>query len=89
MNNSLEKLLKFINTNGPEIHLPADGRKEVILFLYSFWMEEFEKVIEDYQDEPFGFQYMNGHFTCILNDFIEDFCEISVEDFVSIYQEQK
>ena len=88
MNEKLKKLLAFIKERDPEIHLPEHESEEIVIFLYSFWMEDFEKVIMPCE-EPIEFQYVYGFFTCVMNDLIENHCDISIEDFINKLKEQE
>jgi len=70
------ELYKFINDNNIEWHRQDnDGTPDVIIFPYTFHLEEFFKVIKDYNIDDGGLEIrlLNGYVTIWMNDLCEYF----------------
>jgi len=85
INKRLKLLIEFINKNGPEIHYEKENEDKMIIFIYPFWMNDFVKIFDVADDEHgFDFKLIHSNIVFILDDFLEDYCEISLDDFAII-----
>lgn len=85
INKHLKLLIEFIDENGPEIHYEKELEDKIFIFIYPFWMNNFVKIFEGADDEDgFGFKLIHGNVVFILDDFLENYCEITLDDFAVI-----
>jgi hypothetical protein len=66
-------LYRFIEQNNVEWHKrDNDGEKDVVIFPYSFHMDDFIKLIKNYDsDEGLECRIMNGYFAIWMKDLCE------------------
>ena len=84
MTKDLRNLLKFIVNNKPEIHIKENGTDDVIMIVTDIMANEFLQICNFIDDEGYGMFWKGYYFAIDLNDFLENECDISVEDFALI-----
>ena len=63
------ELYKFINDNIIEWHIrDNDGTPDIIIFVYTFQIDEFYKLIKSSIDEGIECRLMDGYFAFWMND---------------------
>ena len=82
------ELYKFINKNGVEFHWNYNGdERDVIIFPYIFWMDDFSKLIKNYSFYDGGLEcrLMDGYFAIWMKDLCEYF-GIELEEIFGEYK---
>jgi hypothetical protein len=46
MTKYLKRLLRFIKKYEPEIHYEKEREEKIIIFLYTFWIEDFVELVD-------------------------------------------
>jgi len=70
------ELYKFINDNNIEWHRQEnDGNPDIIIFPYTFHLEDFCKIVKDYNTDDGGLviRLLNGYCGIWMNDLCEYF----------------
>ena len=82
------ELYKFIHDNNVEFHWrDNEGTKDVIIFPYTFWMDEFSKLIKgcDFDGQGIECRLMDGYFAIWMKDICEYF-GIELEEIFGEYK---
>ena len=68
------ELYKFINDNSIEWHRQDnDGTPDIIIFPYTFHIDEFHKLVKNSIDEGIECRMMDGYFAFWMNDICDQY----------------
>jgi len=91
MNETLRKLIIFINVNNPEIHWDEreiSGAPMPIIFISMDLVSEFMSITNNIDfDEEYIFHWKNECLAFDFSDFLENKCDISLEKFRTLFGE--
>ena len=86
MEQVLIKLLSFIDEFNPEMHYNKSEKQRIVMFVPKINAEEFMGVIDHIDDCGYELAWKGSYFALELNDFIDSYCEIEIDDFIKLVE---